>query len=303
MASSTLATTIDMRSLLDPQWRYHNAIRFADDGVVVFDSDVDNHVVRLTSFIEAWRTATPEQQVELETVDFDVYWAYNIFVREYRGPRFHIDALVVADMPTEEIANYLSLPASVVETYELCFFDLRRHLNKTGAVRTYIGSRIADRGNRDLDPDPFWKQVALSSGADALLALWSNGELEPAIQSKLDNIVCAQVRRRALQAVYVRDVNSHNAHDVMAEYLELRRTEVDAQRAVAETGTVQGTASTEFVAALLTSVQLLSGANAAAAPVVVDSVVDQAVETALVQRIQSVGNKDVVDDQDTKRQE
>jgi len=244
-----------LRSLLDPQWRYSRAVKLVDSGIKFFITEKDALVVELTRFIEAWRETTEAEQERLETTFQDIYWAYDIFTREYRGPRFHIEALVIAGMETEEIANYLGLPTSVITTYELCFFDVRQHLDKPGAIKTYIGSKIRDRGNRDLDPDPFWKQVALSCGTNAVMALWNDGALEKSDINKLDDIFTSQIRRQAIKALNVRDINQFNAHEVIEEYLETKRTEFEVQKSMPSGGSGENADVKQFVASILSSIQ------------------------------------------------
>lgn len=243
-----------IRSLLDPEWRYTRARALKSEGVKFFRNEEDRWVVLLTRFLTRYSKATEEERSDIEYNFPDINWAYTIYVSEYRGPRYHLEALVVSSMPVDEIANYLGLPMAVVSAYENCFFDLRRHLDQEGAIRTYISSRARARKLRDLDPDTFWKLIALAEGSQFLFSLWGEGILEESELSKFDELLASQARRNAAAAMKVRDINAINAHDIIEEYLAMRKIEIDGKRVEAESGADAGTVP-GFVASLLHAVR------------------------------------------------
>lgn len=244
----------EIRSLLDPEWRYTRARALKSDGVRFFRNSEDRWVVLLTQFMTRYSAALEEERTALEYDFPDINWAYNIYTSERRGPRYHLEALVVAGMPTDEVANYLGMPTAVVFAYECCFFDLRRHLDQEGAIRTYITARARARNLRDLDPDPFWKLIALAEGDQFLFALWSDGILEEADRKKFDELLASQARRNATEAMRVRDINTINAHEVVEEYLALSKNETERKRIEADMGVGAGVVP-EFVAGLIHAVQ------------------------------------------------
>ena len=150
------------RSLLDPEWRYTRSRNLHTDGVKYFDRDEDAWVERLTSFLNMLDSDEIDAETKAEDKYPDVYWAFVIYKSELQGPRFHLEALILTGKPTDEVADYLGLPTAVLLAYEQCFFDMRRHLDKQGAIETYIGARARARGLRDMDPDPFWKRIAIA---------------------------------------------------------------------------------------------------------------------------------------------
>ncbi len=244
----------DLRSLIDPEWRYTRARELKSEHIIHFRRTEDPWVIRLAQFLLAWDKAGVNDIAEVEDRFPDVAWAYKIYINEARGPRYHLEALIVANQDIDEVANYLNLPMPIILAYETCFFDLRSHLEKYGAIRTFITSRARSRGLRDLDPDPFWKRIAIDEGVDLLLVLWSDGRMEEADQRKYDELISASMRRNALEAQKVREVSSINAGDVMLEYAAVRRVEQDEKRAEFDAGAVGGM-GIEFVANLLHSVQ------------------------------------------------
>lgn len=246
--------SFNLQSLLDPEWRYSRALKLRTNGVKFYSSDEDKYVVRLANFLDEWHSADASSLDEIRKAYPDIYWAYTIYDQKYRGPRFHLEALVVAGLSTNEISAYLAIPEEIIISYEKCFFDIREHLSRENAVRTTIKSRIAGRRG-DLDPDPFWKLVALSCGPTALMALWSDGTLEPKEVSQLDEIIAAQIRRNAIKAVTTRNITHENANEVINEYLMLRHEEANLKKIEADVGQSEVTNTSDFVAALLSAVQ------------------------------------------------
>ncbi len=243
----------DTRSLLDPEWRFTRARRLHTENVVYFGRDEDFWVVHLTKFLKAYHHATAPGMPAIEHEFPDIKWAYAIHDAEDRGPRYHLEALVVANKHEEDIADFLALPIAVVTAYESCFFDMRRHMHHRGAVQAYITMRAKSRGMRDLDPDPFWKRIALSEGEDMLRALWGDGVLEASDMQKFDHLISSYARRNCLEAMRVREIQPINANDIIIEYGVIKKLELDQERAEADSRTPGGGIG-EIVAALMHSI-------------------------------------------------
>ncbi len=113
-------------------------------------------------------------------------------------------------------------------------------------------AREAER--RDLDPDPFWKRLALSEGEQVLYTLWGDGVIEETELQRFDKLISSYARRNALEAMKVREIQPINAIEVLQEYGMIRKLEIEAMRAETEAG-LGGPGGYEFVAALMHSVQ------------------------------------------------
>lgn len=244
----------DVKSLLDPEWRYTRARELSSAGVEYFGEHEDPWVIFLTTYLREWATSDEEKRNELEYEYPDIHWAFQIYTTEKRGPRYHIEALVTADVPADELADYLDFPVAVIIAYEACFFDLRRHLDKKGAVQAYITARCKERGLKDLDPDPFWKRIAISEGRTFLNTLWGDGMMETNEKNRFDDLLAAQARRNATEAMRVREINSFNAHEIIEEYLALAKNETERLRVEQEEGAGEG-GGVEFVTSLLKAIQ------------------------------------------------
>lgn len=219
---------------MNPAWRFTRATELADSGVKRFNKSEDPWVVHMAQFLRAYDTAADASALEVKYPA--LLWAHRIFDQEYRGPRFHLEALVMADYQSNDIAEFLDLPLPIIEAYERCYFDIRRHLSRPVALRAYLHARVEARGLRDLDPDPFWKTVAMDGGVKTLLALWGAGTLDVAERRRFDELIASQARRNAFKAAHARSVSAKNANLVIQEYTELMHAESERQKIEAEAG-------------------------------------------------------------------
>lgn len=273
-------------ALLDPEWRYTRARSMKTDGVVRFRSSEDPWVVDLTSFLNRYEIADTAALDRLERRHPDIFWAFNIHSMESRGPRYHLEAMVLTGKPVDEIAAYLALPDAVVLAYEQLFFDLRRHLASREGIRTYISARARARGLRDMDPDPFWKRIALAEGESLLFAIWDDGVLEDTHRHRIDALIESDARRNAVEAMRVRHIDARNAHEIIEEYIAIIGNETDRKKLEAEMGASTGVEK-EFVAGLIHAVQFsvaAVGEGSKSAYIEVSEALSQA--PALLERLQ-----------------
>jgi hypothetical protein len=243
-----------LRALLDPEWRYTRSRSLNTEGVVHFRSSEDPWVAQFVSFLRRYGEATPQTMGDVEYQFPDIHWAFRVYSMEIRGPRYHLEAMTLTGLPVDEIAEYLGLPMAVVLAYEQLFFDLRRHVERPEAIRTYIAAKARARGMRDMDPDPFWKRVALSEGETMLFSLWNDGVMEEGDRKRIDALIESDSRRNTLEAMRVRHINSANAHEIVEEYIALCRNEIDRRKVEADLGAAAG-GEQEFVAGLFHAVQ------------------------------------------------
>lgn len=275
-----------LRSLFDPAWRYSRSRSLKTDGIVHFRSSEDPWVAALTSFLNHYEGADTAALDELERRSPDIYWAFNLHNMEARGPRYHLEAMILTGKPIDETADYLGLPDAVVLAYEQLFFDLRRHLSRREAIRTYISARARARGLRDLDPDPFWKRVALSEGEELLFALWDDGVLEEDYRKKIDALIESDARRNAMEAMRVRHIDARNAHEIIEEYVAIVSNETARKKIESDIGESVGEGQ-EFVAGLIHAVQFsvaAVGAKSESAYIELSAALAQA--PALLERLQ-----------------
>lgn len=246
----------NLRSLNDPAWRFSMAKRILDERTTRFSRQVDPLVLRLVEFLRAHREAESAQ--DLDTVEDtypDIYWAHNVYSSEGRGPRYHIEALILANEEPEQICEYLDLPDAVLDAYEAYFFDVRRTLENPTAVRTYLFGRGRERGARDGDHDLLWKQLALSADLSTLRVLWEARVLSDDEAKKLDDLVASNIRRDTLEAQHIRVINQYNATEIIDQYMALRNAETERSKVELVRGTAGSGGVGQFVAALLQSIQ------------------------------------------------
>lgn len=239
---------------INPQWRYLKAKDYSTFNIKFFKRSEDVVITKLTTFLNKFANVTEGKLEALEDEYPEYYWAHLIFTQAYKGPRFYIEALSLAGQTQELIAEFVNLPIEVISCYESCYFDVREQLENQCALRIYIDSLIRERSTRDLDPDAFWKKMALDGGINALMALWNVSKMDANDKELFDELIIAQKRKNAFMAEHIRTVRGDTANEIAQEYLELKKYELDKRRLEAETnGELDHTQ--EILGALYSAVQ------------------------------------------------
>lgn len=251
MTVKTKQVDQSFKAILDPAWRFTKVRHVIGKDRSYFITD-DKWINNLFVFLKHWEEIDDPE--ELEDSFQLLYWAYQIFRREGKGPRYQLEALLLTDLSFKEIEEILGLPKELIEAYEKCFFNVRDIQNKQ-ALKSFILAQIKDRGLNDLDNEVVWKQIALTLGPEILIALWSDKEFSEEEFQILDRVLKSQVVRNALAASKVRRINQFNAGEIMEEYFSLKRLENDTKKLESETITTGSDA--EFVNALLQSIKFV----------------------------------------------
>lgn len=251
MKASGLKQDQSFKAILDPAWRFTKVRHAIGKGINYFVTD-DEWLNKLFIFLKNWEDIDDPE--ELEDSFQLLYWAYQIFRREGKGPRYQLEALLLTNLKLKKIEKILGIPKEVIKTFEKCFFNVRDIKNKK-ALRSFILSQIKDRGLNDLDNEVVWKQIALTLGPRILIALWSDREFNDEEFQALDKVLKSQIMRNAIAASKVRKINQFNAKEIMEEYFSLKRLENDKKKLENETSVVGNDA--EFVNALLQSIKFV----------------------------------------------
>lgn len=132
--------------------------------------------------------------------------------------RYFIEALIMADVPPQEIADHSGHTPRVVDCYEQLFFDVRRHLSKNVFIMgTVLGPLFhTTTGN---DYDHLWKAVGYYCGPDALQALWTLGPIPDESYAKLTGILRNRLVTQATAASFARQPNSFNAGEIIENFI------------------------------------------------------------------------------------
>ena len=242
------------RGLFSPAWRYQRAVAVVDSKSVLGDEDpvVDS----LAKYILATRGADPIDRPKIDEAFPIEAWASEIFNQNYAGPRFHIEALVLGKLDSDEIADQFAIPPEVVRFYELAFFDMRPHVGKANAIKALLTSKLISMRSTRYDPDIAWKLMALDDGPEAVMSMWSNGQMEDRDMQHLDRVIAANTRRIAVQAQQSRQITNESIPEIMNEYWTMRNHEAALKKMhddAVTTNTAQQTA-TSLLASVVFSV-------------------------------------------------
>ncbi|MCP4248037.1 MAG: hypothetical protein GY778_13400 [bacterium] len=137
-----------------------------------------------------------------------------------------VRGLVLANVPPDEISDCVGAPDEIVRMYEKVFWNVRPKLRAAGYIAICI------RAFSDSVNDAVCLRLAFLYGRDVLLEVAGVQQMKASTVQLLDDVVAADVRRRALAAANC-PVTPANAHRVMRAYLKLRNTE--RKERVAET--------------------------------------------------------------------
>lgn len=235
----------NFQAIRDPAWRFHRGRSVVDCGYRLRGDD--RWVSDFVKFFRIWKDPKKFAKGEAERRFPDVLWAYQLYLDGAKGPRYRIEALALTDTSVAESASILGLPEIVVSVYEKLFYAVRDCADSPQMVRANVSARINVRDLFHLDHDLYWKSIALAFGRHGLLTLW--GDANGGRAAELDAFTSRRIRENALGATYVRDISALNAHDVLEEWLSLRKLEIDESRTTI--GAAPGDNASEFAATLL----------------------------------------------------
>ena len=180
-----------------------------------------------------------------------LYIAFQIMERA-NTERWQIEAMIVASVPTQEIADYMGTTLRVLTAYESYFFSVRERLRATGYVVSQLLRPAIVAGLDELDRDFLWKMLGYFGGGQVLQQFWAMGKLDPEVENFLKDSIEGKMDKDALKATYAQEVNKFTAGKVLELYL--KRKELDIQQAAALGGTM-GAESTAAAQSLIDCLQ------------------------------------------------
>lgn len=171
----------------------------------------------------------------------DLHLAFLEFERS--GPRrYMVEALIVAGLPAEAIADSHNVPTAVVQAYEDYFFDVRSRLHKDGYVISELFGPAIMSGQPGRDCDFFWKRLAKAGGHTLLETWWSPLAFTQEQRNSLDNVIYSQMQRNALQAATSRPTSGPLSLTVMSDYAALKQAERNANPPGEKGGAIESAA-------------------------------------------------------------
>ena len=247
-------------------WRWERAALAASgDYPLSRRRDGDMWVARAAKFIREQESCNTELDLAyLSERNPTIFWAYDIwYTRDDEGNpvRSEVEARLLADDNTENIARRVNTDVEIINVYERIFFNVNERLCNRGYLAHCVLGPAVHLGFQASEYDLVWKLFALLGGPLAvdLMIDQSVGHARPDRASDLKYFVAdvAQndLRRVAMLALKTLRINNFNAMEIIDKFLKL----VELERTGGAGGGVATEAVKQNVATMLVSLPFTVG--------------------------------------------
>lgn len=177
-----------------PDWKWQRVKGIVDgtqaESTSLLDTpDGSSWIHRALEFYNSYTCdSDPLSNTELMTVYGDIYQAYRIYIDEDSLFRWELEASVLANVESAEIAVAVGSSESVIVAYEALFFDVRERLDRPAYIRNYvIGKDVQAIDYKDYDK--LWKHYAYDNGGYEVLKAVIKGSINPPVCTTPDMVV------------------------------------------------------------------------------------------------------------------
>jgi len=160
----------------------------------------------------------------------ELYEADCIREEQEATTRWMLEALVLADVPVPEIAEYLATTEDVVRMYENVFFDVRSRLKSRGFINGVLIGQANMHPTKE-DPDKYWKMLAMAGGAPMLYGYWDHGVLPVDVANLMRDVVRGRTIHNAVDVAYCMPLTRDNATQIAALHNDDRKLELLLEQA------------------------------------------------------------------------
>lgn len=178
--------------------------------------------------------------------------------------KWSTEALVLADIPSEDIASRFGCEAAVVETYEALYYDVRSRLNNRLFIIDELLSPAVINGMHGDDCDFVWKSLSYCRGAAMLEACWQMGSISSETHRQIEDFLLSQRNRNLIMAAVARKVNQYTAHEFVEEDIAYKQLEQDSGIAQAPHDRVLAEGASMLLTAISFSMTGVPGASVSA---------------------------------------
>ena len=176
------------------------------------------------------KRARNESTVEMYRLlhDYPIFYLARDLHMKPWSTRWMIEAGLLSDISTSDLAQYVGQPEGVVNTYAELFYNVRPRLNNRGYVLNEVLFPTIYRGMDGRDFDFLYKILAFCGGWQVLAEFIEAKEMDPKVESWINNSLNSRVRKLAWMAAYRIDINQYNAVELIGKGLELQALEREA---------------------------------------------------------------------------
>ncbi len=165
--------------------------------------------------------------------EYPALWAAHQLHEESTGPRWLIEAGVVADKSPTELSLFLGCSDRIIDIYEAYFFDIRNALVYEGYMRSRVLLPIEQGKELDLgDYDLTWKTIAYFGGWDLLTEITSMRSWSQETEEKVFDMIKSGVSRKALLASNSSQMTMRDSRDIIEAYSMLTATNENVTAAI-----------------------------------------------------------------------
>jgi len=249
----------------EPDWRYKRVLQMVDTlGNPGRSTKHDDDWVRgLRNFILRYRNGTREARRRLSYENHDLYFAWTIHERadDDFETAFMIEARLLAQQSSEDIAKECHTLPGAIDWYEALFFNVRDRIHAHDWILKHVlmkaisqsAERLKEEGGAEARftraplSEPFWDSSLKFMGyfggpimIDFMLTGYRRGVHANSmddVSNWLTDYVAHQVHRRTGMAVGHFEVNKYNVLELVGHHTQL----VQLQKALADQGGAQNT--------------------------------------------------------------
>lgn len=221
-----------------PNWRTLLINDLLDSGQQIPNKYKDDDVIRTSlPFQRALKKAQKSKAPSLELIKLEEKYPHHLAAHEIANgntmDRYFIEALILARVPTRDIAIKTGFGKKTVELFEALYFDVRRWLRKEVFVMSTILGPIFDYSCVDYH-DHLWKAVGYLCGKDALESIWKLGQTSKEGSDKVANLLRSKLLSEAATASFSRRPGKSNAGYILDSYLSAGHLDVAKESSEAD---------------------------------------------------------------------
>jgi hypothetical protein len=206
-------------------WRWQRAQELIKHRTERQDKDDDALVAKAVKFLRRYISQTGTGRKKLKDPlraekflrkDYPHIVRANHIKISMESSRYIIEAMVLAQMTPQSIADETGYRPKDIEMYEAMFFDVRSRLHMPFFLAKNVLARFHKRQFDDTDNDVVWKWIAFRYGA-AMLRLFVTHEGDENVLAQLEDALMAELNHNGYVASITRRINNFTAADVVNE--------------------------------------------------------------------------------------
>ena len=176
-----------------PDWKWRRVEGIRDEtqpgATAALDTpDGAYWINRAIDFMNSYEEdSNPLSNIDLVSEFGDIYQAYRIYIDEESLFRWELEACVLANVESAEIAVNVGTTESVIVAYEQLFFDVRERLDRQSYIRNYVIGKDS-QAIKSNSYDKLWKHYAYNNGGYEVLKAVMNRSINPPVATTPDMV-------------------------------------------------------------------------------------------------------------------